>query len=134
MSIPAKLTIFVVVIVMWLTSCAPPNAREVEKEISGSEVLRRLEQLCIDLPKPTDFKFVNKQISGNSETVSLSYQYKSSLELPVVSSFYTDELTSLGWKVGRSGRWEKDNYQVSIRMVDFPGADYSVYCAEVMKW
>jgi len=111
----------------------PESAEEVETRISKSEVLQRLDKLCTELPKPEGFKFVRKSISGNSYTVSLSYDFRAHMSYDKVYDFYRRELTSLGWKPGPSGYSEKENQQVSVSHVEFGGADYSLYCAETVN-
>lgn len=126
-----KASLLIVVLLTAFLSCAPPDAQEVEKRISQSTTLQDLNQLCSDLPKPSDFKFVYKQISGNSGTTSLSFEYRSSLEIAEVNNFYNEVLPPLGWKFGRSNDWENGNRRLSISNVDYPAADYSIYCAVV---
>ena len=112
-------------------SCMATSVIDTESEIAKSEILRRIDNLCNDLPKPRDFVFVSKSLSGNGFTVSVSYDYRTSMSLENVEKFYTDNLLALEWRIGNSGRFEKDHFQVSISPVQYPGAKYSLYCAEV---
>jgi hypothetical protein len=115
-----------------LATCRGPDSTEdVQKKIDKSEKLSKLDKFCRELPTPAGFEFVDKQISGNSFTMSISYQFRSSLPYSDVRKFYSDLLRSKGWEVGSSGIYERGTQRLSVTTVAFPGADYSVYCAEI---
>ena len=115
-----------------VTACGGPESEdEIQQRISRSEALARVDSLCFDLPKPANFKFVYRNLTGNGHTTSISYQFSSSLPISEVDRFYSNVLPTLGWHFSKeSRRYEKGNQQLSITKVDFPKADYSVYCGE----
>jgi len=119
--------------IFFLVNCGEQSPAEVESRIANSEVLTRVDKLCNDLPKPKDFQFVRKSISGNSFTSSISYSYKSSTPYREAREFHNKYLFANGWIIGDSAYYEKGNKQISLSTVDFPGAKYSLYCAEVEK-
>jgi hypothetical protein len=123
---------FLVCLIFFLIQCRKElTPEEVKQEISKSERLMRIDQLCNGLPKPEGFQFINKKISGNSFTLSISYHYYSKKSLREVEAFYSDFLSANGWIVGKSRSYEKGNQQVDLELVNFPKANYSIYCAEV---
>jgi hypothetical protein len=109
------------------------SQEEIERKISASENLKRIDRLCNELPKPEGFNFVDKSISGNSFASSISYHYRSAKRHEDVITFYSNFLKANGWVIGESNYYEKGNQQISIFSVAFPNANYSIYCAEVSK-
>lgn len=129
-----SLLTFGMLFLVLVSACRQPeSAVDVENRIRESEILQRLDRLCTELPKPEGFEFVKKSISGNSFTVSLSYDFRSSMPYDRVYDYYKRVLPPLGWQPGPSGYYEKGSQQVSVSSVVFPNVDYSLYCAEVVK-
>jgi len=112
-------------------SMSDRTPQETEEAIAKSVILRHVDKLCAELPSPSGFVFVDKVISGNSELASISYQYQSRLPADEAQSFYRKFLQSAGWKVGTSGRYEREKQQVSFGPIGFPRANFYVYCAEL---
>ncbi len=105
----------------------------VEKSIRKSEMLSRVDQLCRDLPKPKDFQFVNKQITGNSLEAALSFYFNTDLSYKEIQAFYLEWFNANGWTNdnGSNGGdlWFRKNHQ-KIYIGLATTTDYAISCAE----
>jgi hypothetical protein len=103
----------------------------VEKAIKSSERLNRVNQMCENLPKPEDFKFIEKSFSGNSFTSALSFLYSTKTSSTEVREVYVQWFETNGWSRDSDGdlRFAKDNKEISITRQTTEL--YSIYCAEV---
>ena len=116
----------------YFTYPPPLTPEQTNKLINQSESLKRVDNLCENLPKPEDFHLVRKIISGNSRTVSISHYYQSNLGYEKIKTFYLDWFNKNGWESEYQGSldFRKNNYIIYISKGYWAGANYSFHCAE----
>jgi len=83
---------------------------EMEAAISKSEVLKRINQLCVEMPKPADFRFVSKQFSGNTNLASIQFFYMSDKKMDEIKAFYKNWAEANGWKFLEESLWDESRY------------------------
>jgi len=114
------------------------SADNVEKKIMSSERLQRVNILCEELPKPSDFIFVYKSIGGNTFTRSLGFHFSSKLKIGEVKQFYTSWFETKNWRVDESNSDLSQGYfsfqfnknRISIENGPFNNSNYSITCSE----
>lgn len=84
--------LFACLILVLLDSCGGPSQEEVARKIAASEVLRQIDQICTEFPKPPTFHQIKKGIFEDSEIKSVYYQYSSDLPFTSVRDFYQDSV------------------------------------------
>lgn len=100
--------------------------------INKSAHLKRVNNICENLPKPEDFRFVSKIISGNSYTSAISHYYRSKLEYSEVETFYLEWFNQNGWTLETEGTldFRKNNLVIHIGKGYWARANYYIHCAE----
>ena len=91
--------------------------------IERSAILREHDQMCLDLPRPADFRLESKMLGGNSFTRSISYRYKSFLLYAQVRDYYIENLLPLGWTV--SDRYEEEMSPIA-KSISFKNGKYRI--------
>lgn len=85
-----KLSFYLLVLATVLGGCRDRSAEEVEQKIAESETLSRIDQICLEFPKPKTFELEKKGIYGNSTTSDITYQYIAHMPFAEVKAFYQD--------------------------------------------
>lgn len=116
-----------------LICCNERSQKDVEDTIKSSSRLMRVDRMCSDLPKPSDFQFITKTIKGNSFTANINYIYQSKKDFDDVKDYYYAWFNNNGWQKDDDMvfKFRKDNRVVAIELINFPKAKYSIYCAEI---
>ena len=127
--------IFAVAFFLWFsrfTYQTPLTLEQTEDLINKSERLKRIDNLCANLPKPDDFRLVSKKISGNSRTISISHYYQSEIQFEKIKEFYSDWLIQHGWKLEYENTldFNKGDSMIHINKTVWASARYIVYCAK----
>lgn len=109
-----------------------PTPEQTDNLINRSAPLKNVDNLCENLPKPEDFHFVGKIVSGNSYTFAISHYYQSELEYNKVETFYLQWFTQNNWLLETHGTldFRKGNLIIHINRGSWAGANYAIYCAE----
>ena len=129
-----KSLLFVFILIGFTTiSCRTKTDQEVNEIISKSRVLERVDRFCTDLPKPVDFIYDNKQISGNSNTRALVFNYLSDKKPTDIKSFFIDWANENGWTVVQDNEYIKGNQTVVINFENFFTSNVNIYCGEKVK-
>lgn len=96
------------------------QATEAEALISANKVLRRLDRICSELPKPDTFELAGK--SAGRRILYVEYRYRTDLSYKEAKEFYDPRLTTDGWRIREErpnwGSWfqyEKDGDFVMIQ-------------------
>jgi hypothetical protein len=85
---------------LFISACSNHRTpEEMEAAVSRSEILQRVDKLCLEMPKPNDFRFVDKQFSGNSITASISFYYRSNKSTEEMQAFYEQWAIGQDWKL-----------------------------------
>ena len=110
----------------------PQTLEQVNDSVNRSKPLQRVDNLCENLPKPKDFHLINKTISGNSRTISISHYYQSNLNREKIESFYLDWFIQNGWELEyqKTLDFRKNNLLIRINEYHSEGFDYVIRCAE----
>lgn len=98
--------VFAYIAFIIVVSSNQPTQEDIEQSISKSPVLTELDRYCQDIPKPPNFKYIFKQIGGNSFSASISYWYRSGSSFAEVRDFYIPYLEKEGWT--REDLWDED--------------------------
>ena len=124
------LAFFVLVFYIVASESCDQTQKSVEEAIAKSENLKRVNQLCKDLPKPEDFKFISKELVDSSGT-TLGFYYKTNSSGEEVKSFYLTLFDSEGWTVDKRYwlNFTKENQAITISP-NLHDEGYIIYCAE----
>ena len=68
-----------------------------EERIRKNETLKRLDELCQQIPKPKDFEFLGKTAGAN--TTYVGYTYKTSFRYQQAKEFYDEYFKKEGWEL-----------------------------------
>lgn len=82
--------ILVGIVVLVQPACREPSLQEVNLRIASSEKLSRIDEVCIGLPKPANFRQIKKGLSGNANVSIVYYQYISDMSFDAVKDFYKE--------------------------------------------
>lgn len=91
-----------------------------EEAIKNSSVLKDLDSLCKEIPKPSKFEFI-KKVKGNN-SVFISHGYYSDYNFDIGKKFYLDYFSERGWEfIGYMPgvntdmiEFRKEKYQIQI--------------------
>ena len=110
----------------------PLNHKQIDNLIDQSEPLKKIDNLCQNLPKPKKFYFIKKNISGNSRIISVSYFYQSELENNEIKNFFSEWFLNNNWTLEyqKTLDFRKGDLIVRIDKGYREGVDYVIYCAE----
>lgn len=138
-----KINIFILAAVFTLSCIGDRSPEEMESSISSSDVLMRINRLCLEMPKPLDFRFIRKQFGGNSDTASIVFDYASSMASIQVGNFYSQWAKENGWNATGeiehttkyrqdeyTIRYKKTNQTVVIEFSQFGPANITISCKE----
>lgn len=119
-------------------SCSERTTQETEQIISTSPTLRAADRMCSDLRIPDKFRFVKKDVSGNSEYGLVIYLYASDIQAVEAADFYKNYLPSHGWdlvaewpeedRVRSYIKFQKNNDFVSVERLGSGELNYAVNC------
>jgi hypothetical protein len=99
------------------------RTQKTEEAVKKDSILRELDDLCSDLPKPIDFEFAfkDKSVERANKLYYIDHIYLSVINYKEVRKFYLDYLSKEGWKVEEDidigGKWinfKKDNYEIQV--------------------
>ena len=96
-----KTLIFIIVVFSILIGLACFRDRtpeDLEDTISKSDVLKRVNKLCMEMPKPDDFRFVEKHFGGNAILATLTFTYFSDKKEDEIELFYKKWAEKNGWE------------------------------------
>lgn len=107
----------------------------VERTLEISPGLRRVNQLCNDLPKPEGLQFVAKKFGGNAITYAIEFNYKKRRSSKEINDFYLQWFIANGWSSEEKDtlRFRKGKQRISISNEAFSTTDFSIYCAEIFR-
>jgi hypothetical protein len=124
--------IILLLITLVSACCHDQSPEEVEQRIKKSDGLVRVNLLCLNMPKPNGFRFVEKQIKGNSLETSIAFFYKFDAGREAIENFFVKSLTESGWE--RDSDWalafKKDAQTITIERTGNSSANYAVSCSE----
>lgn len=125
------LHVFAIVIFLSL-SCAEKTQDEIENIIQSQRALREVDQLCKDLPKPIDFKFVEKRLSGNTNTASVGYVYNRNSSNDQIMNYYENWSKNNGWDFEelRFMQMSKGKQQIILEFVGGYDGNFTIHCEE----
>lgn len=123
-----------------LLTCCELKDEDANTLIQKSESLRRLHEICSQIPRPPVFKLSEKRLSGNAVTSLIIYRYDSDMPFAEVYETFSRWFEQNGWNFDgpidtnvlmdtRYFQFHKDGTTVSIEKVPFPNADYSLSCS-----
>ena len=121
-------------------SCSEMSTEEANQLIARSPNLTQLDSICKELPKPEDFTFVFKDVSGNAKVSNVGYYYSSSTGWEDVRNHFMRVLTGPEWifdgpdeTVSRERgylQFHKEKVvSVSIEKNGKPGVTYAISCS-----
>lgn len=117
---------------MVITGCNDQSPEEVENRIAKSDRLASVNSLCDGIPKPNGFRFVDKQIRGNSFTTSIVFYYKFDGGREAAGSFFEQWLHENSWK--RDPDWDfafqNGSQRITMERMGNPSANYAISCSE----
>jgi hypothetical protein len=119
---------------------------DAQAKIAKSPVLKRLDELCTDIPLPPEFELVYKTTFSKNKISAVEHQFKTAgkVEFEKVKNFYvawskTDDwvinggsqLAGMASVEGSFLQFVRGNTSVSIANGEFDGgATYSLSCSE----
>ena len=130
---------FALIVCTCVTACNDMTQDVIENKIAKSKELSQVDKLCKELPRPSGFEFGYKKIAGNSDTVSIDYQYKTTLSFAEIRDFYFDYFKEAGWtlemvwdenETSHKGqfRFRNGSFTIWLEHVPFENANYSIGC------
>ena len=113
------------------------DIREIQKQISQSEKLKKLDQLCRNFPVFEDLEPEILTISRKSD--ALFYYYKMKPEPKGLPGKIKEHLLQNGWNLTKEARgtaefqieFEKENYWIQIGYHEFTELNYSINCKDL---
>lgn len=127
-----------IALTLLISACSERSPTETEEIIARSHDLTDLNNLCLGLARPQDFRLTGKSIGGNLYVAYLAFDFQSDMNFGEVKDFYQRELGSGGWKLEavweedrtRRGfmQFQKEDYFVSVEHVSFNEAKFAVGC------
>ena len=105
----------------------------IETTLAISPGLRRVNELCNNLPKPEGLQFVDKKIGGNSVTYAIEFNYKRNKSSKEINAFYLQWFNENGWSLEKTDtlRFGNGNQRISISNETFSTSNFGIYCAEL---
>lgn len=123
--------ILVLIFIVLVVSCVGDRtAEEMNIAISKSSVLERLDKLCTEMPKPNDFRFVEKQFGGNTNLASLVFDYYSDLKPVEIKQFYSVWAKKNQWKPLEENKYTKDNQTIVVEFGYLNPTHVTISCKE----
>lgn len=113
-------------------SCNDKTQDEIESIIQSQRQLREVDQLCKDLPKPSDFKFVGKRLGGNTNTASVAYIFKKNSQNNEIINYYENWSKNNGWDFedSRFLQMTKGNQKIILEFFAGGGWNFVTHCQE----
>src|SRR5215213_1498022 len=112
----------------------PPRITEPPPVVSGDkERLRRVKELCANLPKPEKFYLIGTETLVDSPDLTLvRYTFKSNREWDELMPAFLIWLNADGWKAlpTNSSTFTKNNQTIAFSTVSGDLANYEIYCSE----
>lgn len=60
--------------ILAIVSCSgQTNPDEIDATVARSEILKRVTAICADMPKPESFRFIRKELGGNTNMAVLTF-------------------------------------------------------------
>ena len=106
------------------------SPKEVEDAIAKSPHLQRVNQLCSEMAKPDDFRFVHKNYGGNSNLASITFYYKTDKDPVVIKGFYLKWARENNWSVTSERSFSKGKQSIFLEFVRLPKSDVQISCDE----
>lgn len=143
-----------ILLLLWITGCNPKElpifkeAREqnekliteqTEKAIKNSPELQELDNVCKQIPLPSDFKFVWKG-GLDDQKLSLSTHYYSETSYEEAKNIFNDYFSKNNGKlvkvkegnISKILEYQKENYRVVIQYGGMgKGVNYFIYCEKL---
>ena len=126
-----RMKILVLIFIVLITSCiGDRTAEEMNIAISQSPVLKRLDKLCTEIPKPNDFRFVEKQFGGNTNLASLGFDYYSELKPVEIKQFYSEWARQNQWKLLEEDIYTKGKQTIVVEFGQLNPTNVTISCEE----
>jgi hypothetical protein len=103
---------------------------EIEKIISNSEALKRVNKLCLEIPKPSSFDFVKKGLGGNTGTASVIFYFLSYTEPNKIREFYKNWAREDGWQLFEGNQFIKGDQTVVLEFEHINNSNVIISCNE----
>jgi hypothetical protein len=128
--------IFILSVLFFSFACDNPTNEEIEVRISKSDGLKRVNQFCMQLPKPDNIRFVRKGIISNSINDAIQFRYESYDKLDKIWMFYENWAKENDWKLTEGDRsanltsYAKGNQTIVIELGPFGESNFIIGCKE----
>lgn len=117
-------------VVIFAISCIQEKSQaEIEEIVKRIPIWKQVNSLCSDLPKPDDFVFVNKKISGNTNTAALSFNFRSKKRPREIADYYISWAKDNNWVVEKDNWYRKGKQSIGIKFEAFDDSNVHFYCA-----
>lgn len=84
----------------------------------------------MEIPKPDDFRFVEKHLGGNSITAAIVFSYMSNKEPPEIREFYNKWAKENGWQSTEANRFTKGKQTIVIEFESLSNSNIGISCKE----
>lgn len=140
----ATCCLFALLVALLISSCQRRSQQEVTQEIEASAVLKSLDYICTQVPKPADLKLSYKSLSGNSQTAMVNQQFTGDSQFDVVAQAAGAFLLAQGWSVvyrldeseevhNGQRKFGRGDLYIVVEHVHFQDADYSYGCSKEFR-
>jgi hypothetical protein len=111
-------------------ACHQKTPEEVEDIISKSSSLQRVNELCSQLPKPDNFRFVRKGLAGNSITAAVAFYYMTYEDPEKTRAFYKNWAKENGWQLTEGNQFKKGKQTFLIEFTPMENSNFDIMCKE----